>query len=80
MGTFIDDNNTDVIIDVDKCTQCLNYQLICSITYEKAFNPEKARITIERASTGEKITRFTEECTSCNLCVDYCVYGGITLA
>lgn len=80
MGTFIDENNTGVVIDVDKCTQCLNCQLICSMTYEKVFNPTQARILIERKQTGEKYARFTDECTSCNICVDYCVYGALTLA
>lgn len=79
MGSYVDDNNTSVVIDVDRCTGCLNCQLICSITFEKVFDPARARIIVERKPNGEKSTRFTEECTSCNICVDYCVYGGITL-
>ena len=80
MGTYINDNNTGVIIDVEQCTQCLNCQLICSITYEKVFDPMRARIVVERKPTGEKTTSYTEDCTACNICVDYCVYGALTLA
>jgi Fe-S-cluster-containing hydrogenase component 2 len=56
------------------CVGCLLCQLICSFTYEKVFNPSKARIVIEPINGGAKIG-FTEDCTRCGKCAEYCIYG-----
>ena len=74
---IIDKNNEDVLINLERCTGCLNCQLICSLTFTKAFNPSQSRIIIDCAN-GKEI-HFTEDCTCCNLCVKYCVYGALTL-
>ena len=78
MSTTVDRNNEQIAIDVEKCTGCLNCQFICSFTYTEAFNPSQARIVIDRRDIPEKIS-FTEECTNCNICADYCLYGAITV-
>ena len=75
---YADENNPEVLINLDKCTGCLNCQLICSFTYHDIFNPAFARIRIERTITDEKKTSYTDECVQCALCVDYCIYGALT--
>ena len=77
MGLLVDSNNEEVLIDLERCTGCCNCQLICSLTYSKTFNPSQARILISQMP-GEAIS-FTEDCTECNLCVKYCVYGTLKL-
>ncbi len=77
--SYVHENNPDVIIDLNRCSGCLNCQLVCSLTYTKAFNPSSAHIVIERTISEEKNTYFTEECNGCNLCVEYCLYGALTL-
>ncbi|MEE9612655.1 MAG: aldehyde ferredoxin oxidoreductase C-terminal domain-containing protein [Desulfatiglandales bacterium] len=41
-----DKNNPEVLIQAEKCTGCMNCQLICSFHYSGAFNPGEARIRI----------------------------------
>ena len=67
-----------IVVDAEKCTECLNCQLICSLTFTQRFNPGEARILIEPVNGGKRID-FTEECTECYLCVNYCLYGAIAL-
>ncbi|MBU2552640.1 MAG: 4Fe-4S dicluster domain-containing protein [Proteobacteria bacterium] len=69
-----DPNNDKVLIDPDKCTGCLNCQLICSLVYADSFNPARARIMIGGSQDKREI-HFTEECTACKLCIEHCVYG-----
>jgi len=40
------------------------------------FNPSKARIAIERGDDGFKIS-FTDECTLCGRCAQFCVYNAL---
>ena len=75
---YTDENNPEVLIDLDRCTGCLNCQLICSFTYHDIFNPSLARIRIERAPDDGKGASFTDECIQCSLCADYCIYGALT--
>ncbi len=75
---YTDQNNPEVSIDLDRCTGCLNCQLICSFTYHKIFNPDLAQIRIGRGLDDEKSAAFTGECVGCSVCVDYCVYGALT--
>lgn len=65
-------NTGNIVVDVGKCTGCLNCELICSFTFTQTFNPSKARIVHDDEGIW-----FTEECTECGLCTDYCVYGAI---
>ena len=69
-----DKNNESVLITVEKCSGCLNCQLICSLIFEKSFNPDAARIIVT-GGPGNRDIYFTDECTECNLCVKHCVYG-----
>ncbi len=73
----VDENNPGVLIELDKCTGCLNCQLICSFTYNEIFQPELAHIKIERDIDDNKNTKFTEDCLQCGICADYCVYGAL---
>jgi Fe-S-cluster-containing hydrogenase component 2 len=75
---YIDDNNPKVRIDLDKCTGCLNCQLICSFTYHDIFNPGLAYIRIERTLDDDKRAGFTDDCLQCSFCADYCIYGALT--
>jgi ferredoxin len=59
-----------------RCVGCLNCQLICSFLFEKAFNIFKARIVIDRLDGGSKIG-FSDKCTRCGSCADYCLYGAL---
>ena len=57
------------------CTECMCCQLICSLTYNGEFNPEKARIVIRPPNE----ISFTDDCIKgCILCTQYCVYRAIT--
>jgi Fe-S-cluster-containing dehydrogenase component len=73
-----DENNPDVLIDLDRCTGCLNCQMICSFTFHEIFNPDLAHIEIGRGLGDEKSAAFTDECTQCGTCVEYCIYGALT--
>ncbi len=75
---YTDDNNPGILIDLDRCTGCLNCQLICSFTYHEEFNPALARIEIGRGLNDEKSASFTDECVQCSICADYCVYGALS--
>ncbi|RJP71251.1 MAG: hypothetical protein C4532_07995 [Candidatus Abyssobacteria bacterium SURF_17] len=75
---FRDENNPKLLIDLDKCTGCLNCQLICSFTYHDEFNPALARIEIVRNLDDSKGLSFSDECIQCSICADYCVYGALT--
>ena len=76
--TKTDKNNEGVLIDVEKCSGCLNCRLICSLVYEKSFSPDAAKIIINGVP-GNRDIYFSEECNECNMCVKHCVYGTLTL-
>ena len=58
------------------CKECLACQLICSLAYTGAFNPEKSRIVIEPLET----IRFTEDCVeTCVLCAKHCAFGALQI-
>ncbi len=62
----------NVEINSKLCSGCSCCQLICSLTYTKAFNPEKARIIPDM---GVSIS-FTDDCIEgCSLCAKYCSTG-----
>jgi ferredoxin len=65
----------EIVTEPDKCTGCLMCALRCSLRYTGSFNPLKARIRIKTIN-GNQIS-FTEECTKCGLCADYCIYGAL---
>ena len=66
---------TNITVFPEKCAECMCCQLICSLTYAGAFNPEAARIVID-VPNG---IRFTDDCVEgCSLCTKYCEYDAIT--
>lgn len=68
---------TNIAVAAEKCTGCLNCQLICSFTYAGSFNPSQARIIVE--SQDGKAISFADNCIqNCHLCTRYCAYGAIT--
>ncbi len=62
-----------------RCAGCLICELRCSLRFEKAFNPSRARIKIRRlvmADTEYNIV-FDEDCDNCGLCARHCPYGAL---
>jgi ferredoxin len=62
-----------------RCAGCLICELRCSLRFEKAFNPTKARIKIRRlvrADTEYRIV-FDEACDNCGLCARHCPYEAL---
>ena len=67
---------TNIRVNPQECKECLVCQLICSLTYTGAFNPEKARIKIEPL----KEISFTDDCVKgCILCARYCAFGALEI-
>jgi len=65
----------NIAVIPEKCAECMCCQLICSLTYAGAFNPEEAKIVID--PSGD--IHFTDECREgCILCTKYCAYGAIS--
>ena len=64
----------NITVFPEKCAECMCCQLICSLTYTGAFNPELARIIIN--VPGE--ISFADDCVKgCSLCTKYCEYDAI---
>ncbi len=63
----------------EKCTGCLVCELRCSLRFEKAFNPARAKIRIKRlvGAETEFSIAFTDDCDNCGLCVRHCPYGAL---
>jgi NADPH-dependent glutamate synthase beta subunit-like oxidoreductase len=69
------DQHVLVSIHPDRCTKCYRCQMMCSLIYEGAFNPERARIVISLPEIS-----WTEECIGgCALCIQCCLNKAITL-
>ena len=69
------DQQLPVSIHPDRCTKCYRCQMICSLIYQRAFNPEKARIVINLPEIG-----WTGECIGgCTLCIKHCLNKAIVL-
>lgn len=63
----------------ERCSGCMSCQLACSFTYEGSFNPLKARIIINWPGDLECKISFTETCTDCGVCVQYCNYDALQI-
>ena len=66
-------------VHIDRCTGCLICQLRCSLRFEKAFNPSKARIRVRRlvGADTEYAIAFENDCDNCGICVRQCPYGAL---
>jgi hypothetical protein len=65
----------NIAVMPERCAGCMCCQMICSLTYAGAFNPEEAKIVVCPPDS----IRFTDECREgCILCVKYCEFGAIT--
>lgn len=62
-----------------KCTGCLICELRCSLRFEKAFNPSKARIAVRRrvGADTEYAVAFGEDCDNCGICSRHCPYEAL---
>jgi NAD-dependent dihydropyrimidine dehydrogenase PreA subunit len=72
------EGRTPLKTDGSRCVQCLNCQLVCSITYAGIFNPGMARLRISAREPRQ--IAFEPECTQCGLCARHCPYGAIIAA
>jgi Pyruvate/2-oxoacid:ferredoxin oxidoreductase delta subunit len=70
-----------VVMDALKCAECRCCQLACSFAYTGAFNPQKAKISIETPiGTGwEREISFTDECVKCSVCARTCTYEVLSM-
>ncbi|MBW1785044.1 MAG: 4Fe-4S binding protein [Deltaproteobacteria bacterium] len=66
-------------VDPDKCTGCFICELWCSFRFEKAFNPSRAAIRVQRLVEGdtEYAISFTNKCDNCGICVRHCPYNAL---
>lgn len=63
----------------DHCAGCLICELRCSLRFEEAFNPSKARIKVLRlvdADTEYAVT-FDDDCDNCGICARHCPYEAL---
>lgn len=69
-----------IVADAARCTGCLVCQLRCSLRFEKAFVPAKARLAVEPSPEPGCRYRihFLEGCDGCGACASYCPYGALT--
>lgn len=74
------DRGFDILVYPEKCVVCLICQLRCSLRLTNSFNPARAAILINGATSGlgAGIT-FTQECDSCGICARHCPYGALEL-
>ena len=73
--------NKKVIIHAENCAGCLSCQLICSLTYQKEFNPLKAFLHVRYLGRAgnDNLVYFSDECNECGLCAEYCHFNALTL-
>jgi len=70
-----------IIIDLSKCAGCRTCQLRCSLRWEGAFVPAKAKVTVLRLVGNEDHefdVTFSDECDYCGICAKYCPYDALT--
>ena len=70
-----------ILVDPSKCAGCRTCQLRCSLRWEGAFVPAKAKIQVSRLvghSEYEFDLTFSDECDACGICAKYCPYGALT--
>jgi len=70
-----------LIVDLGKCAGCRTCELRCSLRWEGAFIPAKARVAVRRLVGNrdhEFDVFFSDECDYCGICAKYCPYGALT--
>ena len=70
-----------IVVDPALCAGCRTCQIRCSLRWEGAFIPAKARIRIIRLVNNrhrEFDIVFEDDCDNCGLCAKYCPYGALT--
>jgi Fe-S-cluster-containing hydrogenase component 2 len=66
-------------IDQTKCSGCWSCRMICSLTFQKRFNPLESFIKIEWNDQDGYSIIFDEDCTDCTMCAKYCSFGALTI-
>ena len=70
-----------IIVDADECTGCRVCELICSITKQGEFNPEKSYIRIiTNNDFGVYLPVLKTECDFCGKCVEWCPTQALKIA
>lgn len=66
-------------IFTERCTGCLICELRCSLKFEKAFNPGKARVRVLRlvGADTEYSVSFNDDCDNCGTCARHCPYEAL---
>jgi len=67
-------------VDLTRCAGCRTCQLRCSLRWEGAFVPAKAKIQIARLVGNQGFefdVTFSDECDGCGICAKYCPYGAL---
>jgi|TARA_B100001964_G_C13930561_1_gene464354 ferredoxin len=66
-------------IHAERCTGCLICVLRCSLKFEKAFNPDAARIAVRRlvGADTEYAVSLEDDCDNCGICVRNCLYEAL---
>ncbi len=60
-----------------RCAKCLACQMICSLIHKGVVNPLEAYIKIRWIGDVETGIEFTDECTNCGVCAEFCQYGAL---
>jgi ferredoxin len=62
-----------------RCAGCLMCALRCSLRFEEAFNPSKARIRVLRLvdADTEYAVAFDTDCDNCGICARHCPYEAL---
>jgi NAD-dependent dihydropyrimidine dehydrogenase PreA subunit len=68
-----------ILTHEENCAGCLICQLYCSLRFEKAFNPARAKIRIRRlvGAATEYAIEFVEGCDNCGICARHCPYQAL---
>ena len=70
-------NVSGISVTAENCSGCLLCCLACSFftSPERVFNLSRSMIKVRRAQDRRFRIEFSEDCTACGICVDYCHYG-----
>ena len=69
-----------LVINPSLCLGCSACSLICSATWHKEFNPQKAYIQIKKHDrSGNFELNFSSECKQCTKCGIECPSGAIAV-